>query len=42
MSNIRRGNIKICLGDGYQWEGGGYKEKWSKGEYGGNILYKCM
>jgi hypothetical protein len=42
MLKIRRANMRICLRGGYQWEGGGYKERGSEGEYGGNILYTCM
>jgi hypothetical protein len=30
---------RSCLGGGYQWEGGGYKERGSEGEYGANNLY---
>jgi hypothetical protein len=28
--------------DGYQWEGGGHKERGNEGEYGGCILYLYM
>jgi hypothetical protein len=42
MSKIRRGNVRICLEGGYQWEGGGHNERGSEGEYDGNILYTCM
>jgi hypothetical protein len=35
--------VKRALsGDWYQWEGGGYKERVQKGEYGGNIMYLCI
>jgi hypothetical protein len=27
---------------GYQWEGGGNKERVTEGEYGGNTMYSCI
>jgi hypothetical protein len=37
----QKGKLVLC-GDWYWWEGGGYKERIYKGEYGKNIMYKCM
>jgi hypothetical protein len=30
------------VGEGYQWEGDGYKERVWEAEYDGNTMYTCM
>jgi hypothetical protein len=33
---------KFCLGDWYQWKGGGGEEKVKESEYGTNTVYTLM
>jgi hypothetical protein len=40
---VKRREKEVFSGCGYQWkEGGGHKDRWNEGEYGGCILYTYM